>query len=344
MKVFITGGSGLIGRGLAAQLLEAGHQPIILSRHANEVRRRREYRPCRVVQGDPGTAGDWQAEVDGCDVVVNLAGHNLFAERWNAEIKRKIRDSRVHGTDHVVEAIRIAKERPKALVQASAIGYYGPHGDEDLTESSPSGTDFLSVVCREWEHASEPVEELGVRRAIVRIGIVLAPSGGALAVMKPIFKLGPGAPIGSGGKLGPATGQQWMSWIHIEDIVGLFKLAIENDAAAGPINGTSPHPVRNAEFSKALSNALWKPYAFWRVYLPFGPPDAMLKLLLGDVAEVVASGQKVLPVRAQALGYTFKHPDLAEALRDVLARPKHVISTTAEHKPVPEASRSHAHH
>ncbi|WP_165228473.1 TIGR01777 family oxidoreductase [Aquisphaera insulae] len=342
MKVFITGGSGLIGRGLAAQLLEAGHQPIILSRHSNEVRRRREYRAYRVIQGDPCAAGDWQSEVDGCDVVVNLAGHNLFQDRWNAAVKARIRDSRVRGTDHLVEAIRIARTRPQALVQASAIGYYGPRGDEELTEPAPSGTDFLAVVCREWEHASDPVEDLGVRRAIIRIGVVLAASGGALAVMKPIFKALPGTPIGSAGQLGPATGQQWMSWIHVDDIVGLFKLAVENPQATGPINGTAPEPVRNADFSRALSNLLWKPYAPWRFFFPYGPPDAVLRLLLGEVASVVASGQKVLPKRALELGYRYKHPDLAEALKDVLT--ERTIATTAEHKPLPEASRSHAHH
>src|SRR4051812_24843043 len=316
MKVFITGGSGLIGRHLARRLLHDGHQPVILSRHSDVVRRKPEFRELQVVQGDPTTEGRWQEAIDGCDAVVNLAGHNLFAERWNVEVKRKIRDSRVYGTEHVVAAIRQARNRPQVLVQASAIGIYGPHADEELDESSPSGSDYLAGVCREWEQASEPVAELGVRRAVVRVGVVLAPGEGALAFMTPIFKLGPGAPIGSGGKL-IASGKQYMSWIHIDDIAGIFQLAVENAAATGPLNGTAPHPVRNAEFSKTLSNVLWKPYAFWRLYIPVGPPDAALRLMLGEVAGVVTAGQKVLPRKAEELGYRFKFPDLADALRDV---------------------------
>ncbi len=201
-------------------------------------------------------------------------------------------------------------------MQASAIGYYGPHGDEELDETSSSGSDFLAVVCREWEHSAEPVTQQGVRLAVVRIGIVLAMAEGALAFMTPIFKFGPGAPIGSGGKL-LAKGQQWMSWVHIDDIAGIFKMAVENAEATGPINGTAPIPVRNAEFSKTLSSVLRKPYTPWRFFLPIGPPDFAIQLLLGEVAGVVTAGQKVLPTRARSLGYHYKFPDLTEALRDV---------------------------
>jgi uncharacterized protein (TIGR01777 family) len=333
MRVFITGGSGLIGRHLSRQLLGAGHQPVILSRHSDKVRRKPEFRELQVVQGDPSTEGRWQDEVDGCDAVVNLAGHNLFAERWNLEVKRKIRDSRVYGTEHVVAAIKRARNRPRVLVQASAIGYYGPHADEELDESSPSGSDYLAVVCREWEQASEPVTELGVRRAVVRVGVVLAPGEGALAFMTPIFKLGPGAPVGSGGKLGPASGKQWMSWIHIDDIAGLFLLAAENPQATGPINGTAPNPVRNAEFSRTLSKVLWKPYAPWRFFIPVGPPDAALRLMLGEVAGVVTAGQKVLPGKALELGYRYKFPNLEDALKDVFTDKPAPSKPRQEHSP-----------
>jgi len=339
MRVFITGGSGLIGRHLAQSLLAGGHHVLILSRHSDAVRRKPEFREFQIVHGDPTAEGRWQGEVDGCDAVVNLAGHNLFAERWNSEIRRKIRDSRVYGTEHVVSAIRRARNRPRVLVQASAIGYYGPHGDEEITESSDSGVDFLSVVCREWEQASDSVTELGVRRAIVRVGVVLAPGAGALGFMTPIFKFLPGAPIGSDGSLGPARGQQWMSWIHISDISGIFQLAVENDAAVGPINGTSPNPVRNAEFSKVLSGVLRKPYTPWRRFIPIGPPDALLKVMLGDVASVVTKGQKVLPIRAAALGYEYKFPDLQYALRDIFEpRPGPSPRPKPAHQPAP------AHH
>ena len=206
MRVFITGGSGLIGRHLARTLLEEGHHPVILSRNADHVRRDPEMWAYQVVQGDPTAPGRWQDAVDGCDAVVNLAGHNIFAERWSAAVKAKIRDSRVHGAEQVVAAIKQAHSRPQVFVHGSAIGYYGPHGDEELTEASPSGSDFLAVVCRETEEVSESLEGLGVRRALVRTGIVLAPNDGALRIMTPLFKFGPGVPIGSKGRLGRGPG------------------------------------------------------------------------------------------------------------------------------------------
>lgn len=316
MRVFLTGGSGLIGRHLALTLLERGHQPVILSRRADVVRRDPQMWHFQVVPGDPTTPGHWQAEVDGCDAVVNLAGHNIFAGRWNPEVKQKIRDSRVYSAQHLVAAIKQATRRPRVLVHGSAIGFYGPRGDEELEESSPSGTDFLAVVCREGEEATEPVESLGVRRAVVRTGIVLAPNEGALKVMTPLFKIGPGVPIGSGkGMVG--RGAQWMSWIHIDDMAGIFQLAVENDAATGPINGTAPNPVTNAEFAQTFSGALRKRHTPWRIYLPVGPPDAFLKLALGEVAGVITTGQRVRPARALALGYSFKYPHLVEALRAI---------------------------
>ncbi|HMB03921.1 MAG TPA: TIGR01777 family oxidoreductase [Isosphaeraceae bacterium] len=319
MRVFITGGTGLIGRHLALKLGERGDQPVILSRRPDQVRREPAMRPFRFVQGDPSARGSWESELDGCDAVVNLVGHNIFADRWDAEVKRKIRDSRVYSTQNVIAALGQARNRPKVLVQASAIGYYGIHGDEALTEESPSGSDFMAVVSREWEEASRPAESLGVRVARIRTGVVLARGEGALGLMTPIFRWLPlgAAPVGNGGGLlKPATGQQWMSWIHIDDIVGLFLLALDRAEASGPINGTAPHPVRNAEFSKALARTLWRPY------VPFGPPDALLEVMLGEVAQVVTKGQRVMPTRAQALGYTFKYPELRGALRDLFAKPR----------------------
>jgi uncharacterized protein (TIGR01777 family) len=314
MRVFIAGGTGLIGRQLAKVLLAAGHHPVILSRHADAVRRDREMWHYTVVPGDPGTPGRWQEQVDGCDAVVNLAGHGIFTERWNAEVKHKIRDSRVHSAENLVTAIKNADCKPKVFVQGSAIGYYGPHGDDELTEASPSGNDFLAVVCRECEDASTSIEATGVRRAIVRTGIVLAPGAGALKLMAPIFKLGPGAPIGSGDGL-VAKGEQWMSWIHIDDIAGIFKLSVENDGAAGPLNGTAPNPVRNAEFAKTFSSVLKTALTPWRVFVPVGPPDAILRLVLGEVATIITTGQKVMPAKPLSLGFKFKYAQLADALR-----------------------------
>jgi len=336
MRVFVTGGTGLIGRNLVRRLLARGDQPVVLTRHADVTRRDPAMRPVQVVQGDPSAAGGWESAVDGCDAVVNLAGHNLFAERWSPAVKRTIRDSRVYSTEHVVAAISKARTRPKVLVQGSAIGYYGPHGDEALTEESPSGSDFLAVVCREWEEASAPVEALGLRLATVRTGVVLAKGEGALGAMTPIYKWLPGgaAPVGGGGSFWkPGAGQQWMSWIHVDDIVGLFLLAVDNPAAQGPINGTSPNPVRHKDFGKALASVLRRPF------LPFGPPDAVLELLQGEVAQVVTKGQKVLPEKAQKLGYAFKYPEVLAALKAVFAKPVRDKPTAVT--PVAAAGRHH---
>lgn len=336
MRVFITGGTGQIGRHLVRRLAERGDQPVILSRHADQVRRDPSMRVREIVQGDPTTAGAWQNAVDGCDAVVNLAGHNIFEERWNSQVKRKIRDSRVYSTDNLVAAIGRAKNPPKVMVQSSAIGFYGTPAETELTEESPSGSDFMAVVCREWEEAAHHVETLGVRLALIRTGVVLERGAGALGVMTPIFKWLPlgAAPIGNGGSLiKPATGQQWMSWIHIDDIVGIMLLALDNPQASGPINGTAPNPVRNFEFSRSLAKTLW------RVCAPVGPPDTLLRLVLGEVADVITKGQKVLPVRAQALGYTFKYPRLDAALAALFAKPPEAPKSER----IPAASSSHHH-
>jgi uncharacterized protein (TIGR01777 family) len=317
MRVFVTGGTGLIGRHIVRKLLERGDEPVILTRQADLVRRNPSMRAVRVIQGDPSVSGAWDGALDGCDAVVNLVGHNIFADRWGPSVKRKIRDSRVYSTEHVIAAVSRAQTKPRVFVQASAIGYYGPHADEELTESSPSGSDFMAVVCREWEEAAAPAEAMGLRLATIRTGVVLARGEGALGAMTPIYKWLPGgaAPVGGGGSpLKPGSGRQWMSWIHLDDIVGLFLLALDNPSAQGPINGSAPNPVRHSEFSKALASVLWRPH------LPFGPPDAVLDLVLGEVAQVVTKGQKVLPVKAQQLGYAFKYPQLLPALKAVFAR------------------------
>lgn len=335
MRVFITGGTGLIGRELVRRLNERGDQPVILSRRANEVRRDRTMRGLQLIQGDPVEAGPWQSAVSGCDAVIHLAGQNVFGKRWNTQIKRQIRDSRVYGTEHVVSAIAQAKNRPKVLVSSSAVGYYGPRGDEELTEESTPGSDFMAVVCREWEESAHVAEQYDVRVVRVRTGVVLARGEGALAAMTPIFKWLPGgaAPVGNAtSPFKPATGRQWMSWIHLDDIVGIFLLALDNPAVDGPINGTAPHPVRNTDFSRALAKVVHRPF------IPFGPPDALLGLVLGDVAQVVTKGQRVLPAKAQALGYTFKYPDLAEALRAVFAK------RAPEPQPVRPTVASASHH
>lgn len=314
MRVFITGGTGMIGRRLVRRLSERGDTPVILSRKSDETRREPAFQGLQVVQGNPSKEGPWQDAVDGCDAVCNLAGQNVFGKRWDAEVKRQIRDSRVYGAEQVVAAMARAKQAPRVLVQGSAIGYYGNHDDEELTESSPSGSDFLAVVCRELEEAAGQVEPLGVRLATVRTGVVLARGEGALGVMTPIFKLGGATPVGNGGRpFRPARGRQWLSWIHSDDIVGIFLMALDNPEARGPINGTAPNPSRNFDFSRALAKVLHRPF------IPFGPPDLALEVMLGEVAQAVTKGQRVLPRRALELGYRFAHPDLAGALEAAFA-------------------------
>ena len=316
MRVFVTGGTGSIGRQVVKRLIAGGDQAVVLTRRQGEAWALPELRKAEVVPGDPAASDDWARHLDGCDAVLNLAGHNIFAQRWSAAVKRKIRDSRVYATQHVVSAIRKAGTKPGVLVQASAIGYYGVHADEELTEAAGPGSDLMARVCREWEEAAHPAEDLGVRVPVLRIGVVLAPGEGALGTMTPIFKWVPGgaAPVGGANPLVPGTGQQWFSWVHIDDIVGLILLALNSAEARGPINGTAPNPVRNADFSRALAGAVHRPF------VPFGPPDAVLRVLLGEVAQVITKGQRVLPARAQALGYDFRFPEVRAALADLFAR------------------------
>lgn len=313
MRVFLTGGTGLIGRGIVEQLKQRGDAPVILSRNPEKSRQNALFRDVEFVAGDPVSEGDWQKGVDGCSAVINLVGHDLFAERWNDAVKRKIRESRVRSTQNVVAAMERAAARPKVLVQGSAIGYYGSTGDADITEASPPGQGFMPEVCVEWEGAAAPAERLGARVTYVRTGVVLSREGGALKVMTPIFKWLPGgaAPVGSGGAPLPARGKQWMSWIHCDDIVGLFLLALDHPEATGAINGTAPNPVRNQEFSHELARAVHRPF------LPLGPPDFVLKVALGEVAQVVTEGQKVLPEKAKSLGYRFRFPELRAAIADL---------------------------
>lgn len=333
MRVFMTGGTGLIGRRLAARLLQRGDQPVIVSRHADRARLSPGLKGAEVIQGDPAVAGGWEAAVDGCDAVVHLAGHNLFAERWSPEVRAKIRSSRVFSTEHLTAAIGRAARRPGVFVSGSAIGYYGPSGDQEITEDNPNGDDFMAGVCRDWEAAAEPAARLGSRLVLLRTGIVLDPRQGALGAMVPVFRWLPGgaAPVGSGGGL-IAHGRQWMSWIHCADIVGIILLALENPEASGPINGTAPNPVRNVDFSRALARAVRRPF------LPVGPPDALLRLALGDVAEIVATGQRVLPRRALALGYTFAYPTIDTALANLFPGKRAARTTSVREQPAPTAS------
>jgi uncharacterized protein len=302
MRVFITGGTGMIGSRLVARLRERGDAPVLLTRRPDAARA--SLGPeVALVEGDPTRAGRWMDEAAGCDAVINLAGENLFNKRWSDAFKQVMRDSRVRSTENVVAAMTRNPQTGKVLVNASAIGYYGPHGDEELTEDTPPGTDYLARLCVEWEEATRPAQAAGIRVALVRVGIVLAREAGALSKLLTPFKLGGGGPVGSG--------RQWMSWIYHEDMTELFLLALDNPAATGPLNGTAPKPVSNREFARALGRALHRP-----AIMP--TPGFMLKLMLGEVADVVLNGQRVLPRKAVALGYRFKFPEIAAALADAV--------------------------
>lgn len=240
----------------------------------------------------------------GADAVVHFAGENV-AQRWTRSAKLSIRESRVRGTEHLVRGIAALAEaeRPRALVSSSAIGYYGAHGDEPIDEEAPAGSGFLAQTCAAWEAEAEAAERHGVRVVRVRTGVVLSREGGALGKMLTPFKLGVGGPV--------AGGRQFISWIHTEDLVGIVLTAIDGEQWHGPVNATAPEPRRNGDFSKALGHALHRPSL-----LPV--PGAALRMLYGEMAEIVTGGARVLPAKALMLGYEFQQPQLDAALRAAL--------------------------
>jgi uncharacterized protein (TIGR01777 family) len=299
MKALVTGGTGFIGRRLLATL----DRPIVLSRDPDRA---------RGVMGDRGaTAVGWDARslppADAfyeIDTVFHLAGDPVADRRWNEAKRREIRESRVLGTRYLVDRLASLNNRPRVLVSASAVGYYGDRGDETLDEGSTPGNDFLAQVCVEWEREAMRAAELGMRVACARIGVVLGAGGGALAKMLTPFRLG------LGGRL--ANGRQWMPWIHLDDVVGILLHAAANESVAGPINATAPSPATNARFTKALGLALGRPTVF-----PM--PGFMLKLMMGEFGEIVLASQKVLPAVAQRTRYRFQHPEIGPALASVVS-------------------------
>jgi uncharacterized protein len=295
MTIAFTGASGFIARRLIPRLQRQGHVVRALGRR------------------DPRIAGvefaSWDASgepsssaLEGAGAVIHLAGEPV-AQRWSAEVKKRIYDSRVTGTRNLVAAMARLKNPPETLVAASAIGYYGDRGDEVLTEVSPPGSGFLPQTCIDWERESAAAADLGTRVTLLRIGIVLGLGGGALQTMLPPFKAGVGGPIGSG--------RQWVSWIHIDDVTGLIEFGLRTPTASGPLNATAPQPVRNAEFAKELGGALRRPSL-----LP--APAFGLKLLYGEMADVILASQRVVPEATQRAGYSFGHPELRQALRQIL--------------------------
>jgi uncharacterized protein (TIGR01777 family) len=296
MKLVITGASGFIGTALCRELLQRGHTLTLLTRGAP---REPNSAAKRWHHWTPGTLRDWDTEIEGVDGVINLAGEPIADEKWSATQRRRLEKSRVDATHVLVQACAKAQRRPRFFISASAVGYYGPHGDEIVTEETPPGSDFLAQLCRNWEEEALRARELGMRVVVLRTGIVLG-QGGALQKMVPPFKWYSGGPIGSG--------KQWMSWIHLEDQVRLTLHLMENQQASGPVNATAPNPERNKDFSRALGKVLHRPS-----WMPV--PGFLLRMGLGEMADMLLTGQRVIPVAAQKLGFEFRYPNLPEALK-----------------------------
>lgn len=293
-RVLVSGGSGFIGSALIPALESRGSKVTRLVRAT-------ESRPDEIVWAP--TRPLRPESVPGFDAVIHLAGEPVAA-RWTEAKKRRIRDSRVLGTAHLCEALARTAQPPRVLISASAIGFYGDRGGEILREDSVSGSGFLSEVCRQWEAATKPAADAGIRTVQIRIGVVLAAQGGALKEMLPPFRMGLGAQIGNG--------RQWMSWIHVHDLVGAILHMLDNDGRQGPVNLVAPEPVGNAEFTRTLAKVLSRP-AMFRM------PGFALRLIFGEMADgVLLASQRVEPAKLEASGYQFRYPELRGALENIL--------------------------
>lgn len=297
MKIVIAGGTGFLGSPLTSSLMADGHDVVVLSRSEQA----RVPRGARVVAWDlQRTLAPWASEIDGADAVINLAGEPIAGHRWTAAQKHRIEDSRVLATTRLVTAIAEAASAPSVLVSGSGIGFYGPCGDEIVTEETGAGHDFLAGVCRRWEAQAVAASSARTRVVCIRTGLVLERDGGALPEMLPPFRFGAGGPLGGG--------QQYWPWIHREDWVNLVRFSLNTPDVVGPLNATAPNPVRNAEFARELGRALRRPS-----FMP--TPGLALRLLLGEMAgALLLSGQRAVPSKAERLGFTFVYPTLASAL------------------------------
>lgn len=307
MLVLLTGATGFIGKKMVKALHESGHRVRILSRNpkrAHSLVERSTGVDCEAFSLESGNEGPSQEALQGVDAVIHLAGEPV-ARRWTSWRKRKIYNSRILSTRHLIDSLSKLKQKPHTFICASAVGYYGDRGNETLDESSASGSGFLAEVCIDWEHEAQRAEELGIRSAQVRTGLVLGPDGGALPQMLPAFRMGMGGRLGSG--------KQWMSWIHSQDLVRLILFVLENKALKGPVNGVSPHPTQNRSFTQLLGRSLGRP-----TWIPV--PGIALKFAFGEMAEILLTGQKVIPKKALDQGFEFQHSDLEEALHSLLKK------------------------
>ena len=300
VRVFLTGGTGFIGRNLVQALIDRGDECVVATRSGRNLWSSERV---KVHKADPSKPGEWQERISGVDAVINLAGERIVdpPRRWTPTRKKQLRSSRVNTTANIVDAIRSAKSPPGCFISGSAIGYYGPRGNDEVTESDGPGTDFLASLAREWEENATAAEDV-VPVSLLRTGIVLGRKGGALDSLLPSFKMGVGGPWGDG--------RQWWSWIHMDDEIGLI-LMILDSALDGAFNLTAPNPVTVNHFAKSLGKALHKP-AWLRA------PAAILRAGLGEGAAALLDLQRVLPARAIELGYEFRFPELEPALNDLV--------------------------
>jgi hypothetical protein len=300
MKIFITGGTGFVGNSVTAILLEQGHEITVLTRSAP--RERPHGGGVAYLEGDPREAGPWQEEAGKHTCAINLAGASIF-RRWTPGNKQEIRDSRIETTRNLVQALSTRRGNESILISASGTGYYGHREEQDIREDALAGRDFLAGLSQEWEAEAKRAEEYGARVAVCRLGVVLGRKDGALKKMTPAFRAGLGSPLGSG--------NQWFSWIHEEDLARIFLFLIDRKDATGPFNSTAPQPVRNREFTKTLGRAVRRP-----TFLP-PVPGPLLKVALGEFAQVLLEGQCAVPARLLDLGFEFRFPTLAQALDDL---------------------------
>jgi len=300
MRLLITGASGLIGKALQRSFSEKGHEMLLASRSEPKDDSQIQW------NSDTGFADEDLPRLEGLDAVVHLAGESISGGlRWTEEKKRAIRDSRVFGTRTMIEAFAKLADKPDVFVSGSAIGFYGDRGDEEMTEASPAGDTFLSEVCKEWEAESRRAEDMGIRTVLLRTGILLSKDGGALAAMLTPFKLGAGGVVGSG--------KQWISWVSLDDVVGIINYAIENEKVRGAINAVAPNPVTNQEFTKTLGSVLSRP-----TILPL--PEFAVNLVFGEMGDaLLLDSTRVVPARLKDAGYEFKYRELKSALIDAVA-------------------------
>jgi uncharacterized protein (TIGR01777 family) len=301
MDIFITGGTGFVGGALSKRLLEKGHSVKILTRNIR-TDKRHSFSP-HLVEGNPAQRGQWMDLLAGSDVVINLAGASIF-KRWTSKYKQELVQSRIRTTGNLVDGLAGRKKDNVLFISTSAVGFYGFHGDEELDENAPNGSDFLASLSMEWEEAANKALMPGIRVVINRFGVVLGKGGGAIPMMIPLFRYWAGSRLGNG--------RQYFSWIHIKDLINIILFQIENRALEGAFNCTAPNPVTNRELTNTIASVMKKP-----LFMP-PVPGFVIKLVMGEFANVLLKGQRVIPRRLMDEGYSFEFPEIKSALEDIL--------------------------